>query len=70
MELQELEKLKKSLSRGALTTLSKRTQKSKAFITLVLKGLRNNDFIIDEAIALAKEEKAIQMKRKNEISNL
>lgn len=70
MELQELEKLKKSLSRGALTILSKRTQKSKALITLVLKGLRKNDFIIDEAIALAKEQKAIHMKRKNEISNL
>jgi hypothetical protein len=58
MEPYELEKLKKSLSRGALAILSKRTQKSKALITLVLKGKRNNDQIIDAAIILAKEEKA------------
>ena len=70
MEPKELEKLRKSLSRGALTILSKRTQKSKALVTLVLKGMRNNDQIIDQAIILAKEEKAVKLKRTQDIFNL
>ena len=70
MEIHDLQKLKSSLSRGALSILSKRTKKSKALITLVFKGLRRNDLIIDEAIILAKEEKAVKIKRQQEIFNL
>ncbi|MFZ4546479.1 MAG: hypothetical protein ACOYN4_03550 [Bacteroidales bacterium] len=66
----ELIKLRNSLPFGALSELSIRTKKSKSMVTQVLKGKKNSNLIIDEAIKLAKEEKIKRETRSVEISNL
>ncbi|MFZ4545863.1 MAG: hypothetical protein ACOYN4_00430 [Bacteroidales bacterium] len=66
----ELEKLKTALPVGYLDLLSVSTEFSRSYICQVLNGERNNVQIIDAAIELAKEEKAIREARSAEIANL
>jgi hypothetical protein len=70
MNNSELIKLKNSLPFGSISELSIRTRKSKSLVCQVLKGQKNSDLIIDEAIKLAKEEKVKRELRSAEISNL
>lgn len=70
MAPEELEKLKNSLPGNHLAELSKRTGFSQMYVWQVLNGSRNNNEIVDAAIALAKEEKRRCSKRQKEIANL
>ncbi len=71
MNIIELDKLRKSLPKRWMATLSERTGKSKVYVWQVLNGKeRNNNAIIDAAIILAKETKAREENRKLAITNL
>lgn len=70
MTLTELQKLKSALPTNYTDKLSIRTKKSRALVCQVINGKRNNLKIIDAAIQLAKEEKAIREERILEINSL
>ena len=70
MTTAELEKLKAALPSNYIDTLSERTEFSRSYVCQVINGERKNFEIIDAAIELAKEEKAIREERILQINNL
>jgi hypothetical protein len=66
----DLEKLKSSLPKNYIDTLSERTGFSRSYVCSVINGDRNSLTIIDAAIELAKEEKASNDLRIKAIANL
>ena len=67
----DLEKLKKALPTNYIDTLSERTGFSRSYVCQVINGKgRKNLNIIDAAILLAKEEKAIREERQMQINSL
>lgn len=71
MDAEHLEKLRKSLTKDYVRRIRERLNKySPSFIFKVMTGSLNNNEIIDCAIELAKEDKVIEDKRKQEIANL
>jgi hypothetical protein len=70
MTTNELEKLKSALPANYIDILSVRTEFSRSYVCQVINGERKNFEIIDAAIELAKEEKAIREERKMQIENL
>jgi hypothetical protein len=66
----DLEKLKNSLPKNYIDTLSERTGFSRSYVCSVINGDRNSLTIIDAAIELAKEEKASNDLRIKAIANL
>lgn len=66
----ELEKLRIALPKNWKSTLATRTGFSDVYVWEVLNGKKNNLIIIDAAISLAKEEKAIREERQQQIDSL
>ena len=70
MDLNSLQKLKKSLPTNSIKSLAQKCSVSEDLIRKVLSGKRNNENVIDEAILLAADYKLKKDKRLEAISSL
>lgn len=65
-----LKKIKKYLKKGDITKIAEKAGVSRAMAYQVLNEEKNNDTVIDEAIALAKQRKSENENRIKEIESL
>ena len=65
-----MKKVKKYLRRGDMTSIAKEFSVSRAFVYAVLAGERNNDAILQKAIAVAAQRKESALKLKEDLKKL
>ena len=69
MENKKRYELKRNLPKGAIKIISERTKLSKAMVSSVLSGQRNNDEVLDVAIELVAEFKQKDKDREQRMKN-
>jgi len=69
MDTKKRNELKKNLPKGSITIISNKTKLSKAMVSSVLSGQRNNDKVLDAAIEILADWKKKNQERDLRMKN-